>query len=190
MLGALSRQLLWLVQAADGQRLDVFLESFLTHLLHGLLHGAEKSLHTALQVVRCLLRLDDEAQALHSIGPPGPTENNVACRSGEGKKCQRSAQTGILGMHRQTAQSRFCYKIFTFQLQNTHSSLKWLQKTFYSNYHLCVEHSVWHYKNRTASKEMWFRDTVHSFHKLLNIVTLDTSGLYREVSNYRLWKAA
>lgn len=116
VLGTLSRQLLRLVQAADGQRLDVFLEGFLTHLLHGLLHGAEKSLNTALQVVRCLLRLDDEAQTLHAVGPPGPTEHNVACRGGEGKKCQSSAQTGNLGMHRQTAPRPFCAKLLTFQL--------------------------------------------------------------------------
>lgn len=55
VLGTLSRQLLRLVQAADGQRLDVFLEGFLVHLLHSLLHGAEKSLHAALQVVGRLL---------------------------------------------------------------------------------------------------------------------------------------
>lgn len=78
VLGTLSRQLLRLVQAADGQGLDVFLEGFVAHLLHGLLHGAEESLHAALQVVGRLLRLDDEAQALHSVSPPGPTEHNVA----------------------------------------------------------------------------------------------------------------
>lgn len=55
VLGTLSRELLGLVQAADGERLDVFLEGFLAHLLHRLLHGAEESLHTALQVVGRLL---------------------------------------------------------------------------------------------------------------------------------------
>lgn len=80
VLGALGGQLLGLVQAADGQRLDVFLEGFVGHLLHGLLHGAEEGLHAALQVVGRLLRLDDEAQALHAVSPPGPTEHNVAWR--------------------------------------------------------------------------------------------------------------
>lgn len=55
MLGTLSRELLGLVQAADGERLDVFLEGLLAHLLYRLLHGAEESLHTALQVVGRLL---------------------------------------------------------------------------------------------------------------------------------------
>lgn len=78
VLGALCRQLLGLVQAADGQRLDVLLEGFLAHLLHGLLHGAQEGLHAALQVVRSLLRLDDEAQPLDAVGPPRPTEDDVA----------------------------------------------------------------------------------------------------------------
>lgn len=78
VLGALSGQLLGLVQAADGQRLNVFLERFLAHLLQGLLHGAEESLHTALQVVGRFLWLDNEAQPLHSVGLPGPAEHDVA----------------------------------------------------------------------------------------------------------------
>lgn len=55
VLGALCRQLLRFVQAADGEGLDVFLESFLTHLLHSLLHGTKESFHAALQVVGGLL---------------------------------------------------------------------------------------------------------------------------------------
>lgn len=78
VLGALSRQLLGFIQATDGQGLNVLLEGLVVHLLQGFLHGAEERLHTALQVVRCLLRLDNEAQALYTIGPPGPAEHNVA----------------------------------------------------------------------------------------------------------------
>lgn len=55
VLGALSRQLLGLIQAADGQGLDVLLEGLVVHLLQGFLHGAEEGLHAALQVVRRLL---------------------------------------------------------------------------------------------------------------------------------------
>lgn len=91
VLGALGCQLLGLVQAADGQGLDVFLEGLLAHLLHRLLHGAEESLHAALQVVGGLLRLDDEAQALDPIGPPGPTEHYVAW--GKGTEQVRAPRT-------------------------------------------------------------------------------------------------
>lgn len=90
VLGALGRQLLGLVQAADGQGLDVLLEGLVAHLLQGLLHGAEEGLHAALQVVRRLLRLDDEAQALHTVGPPGPAEHDVAWESGG----ERERRTG------------------------------------------------------------------------------------------------
>lgn len=45
VLGAFSCQLLGLVKAADGQGLDVFVESFIAHLIHILLHGLEKGLH-------------------------------------------------------------------------------------------------------------------------------------------------
>ena len=86
VLGALSRQLLRLVQAADGQSLDVFLEGFLGHLLHSLLHSAQESLHAALQVVGRLLRLDDETQALDSVSPPGAAEHDVALRCAEEKR--------------------------------------------------------------------------------------------------------
>lgn len=78
VLGALCRQLLGLVQAADGQSLDVFLERLLAHLLHGLLHGAQEGLHPALQVVRSLLGLDNEAQPLDAVSPPRPAEHDVA----------------------------------------------------------------------------------------------------------------
>lgn len=84
VLGALSRQLLGLIQPADGQGLDVLLEGLIAHLFQGFLHGAEEGLHAALQVVRCLLWLDDEAQALHAIGPPGSTEHNIAWKEGWG----------------------------------------------------------------------------------------------------------
>lgn len=77
VLGALGRQLLGLVQAADGQGLDVLLEGLLIHIAQHSLHGAQEGLHPALQVVWCLLRLDDEAEALHAIGPTRPAEHDV-----------------------------------------------------------------------------------------------------------------
>lgn len=89
MLGTLSRELLGFVQAADGQRLDVFLEGLLAHLLHRPLHGAEESLHTALEVGGRLLRLDYEAQTLDSVSPAGPTEHDVAWRVEGERKPQR-----------------------------------------------------------------------------------------------------
>lgn len=89
VLGALSWQLLGLIQAADGQGLDVLLEGLVAHLLQGFLHCAEERLHAALQVVRRLLWLDDEAQALHAIGPPGPTKHNIAWEWGWGRRGQK-----------------------------------------------------------------------------------------------------
>jgi len=77
VLGTLSRQLLGLVQAADGEGLDVFLEGLVGHVLHGFLHGAEEGLHAAFQVVGRLLRLDDKAQALHPVCPPRPAKHDV-----------------------------------------------------------------------------------------------------------------
>lgn len=91
VLGTLSGELLGLVQAADGQGLDVLLEGLLTHLLQSLLHGAEESLHAALQVVRRLLRLDDEPQALHPVGSPRPAEHNVTF-GGLRRGVERSSQ--------------------------------------------------------------------------------------------------
>lgn len=84
VFGALGRQLLGLVQAAQRQRLQVLLEGLGAHLLQRRLHGAQEGLHPALQVVGRLLRLDDEAQPLDAVRPPGPTEDDVAWHGGQG----------------------------------------------------------------------------------------------------------
>lgn len=116
VLGTFSRQLLRLVQSADGQGLDVFLEGFFIHLLYSLLHGAKESLHSALQVVGRLLRLDDEAQALYAVGPPGPAEHNVAL--------------GAEGTHRQVLS--YTYRFWTEQQQQFITKCK--LKRSYNNY--------------------------------------------------------
>lgn len=114
VLGALSRQLLGLIQAADGESLDVFLEGFISHLLHRLLHGAEESLHAALQVVGRLLRLDDEAQALHSVSPSRPAEHNVAWgRRGRYARAQHRGETGYLSFCKETVQRPLYAKLLT-----------------------------------------------------------------------------
>lgn len=78
VLWALCGQLLRLVQTANSQGLDVFLESLLAHVLHTLLHGPQEGLHPAFQVVWRLLWLDYETQALDAIGAAGPAEHNVS----------------------------------------------------------------------------------------------------------------
>lgn len=77
VLGAFGCQLLGFVKTANSQCLDVFLKRFLRHLLHTLLHVLEEGLHSRLQVVRSLFRLDDETQTLHSISPAGAAEHYV-----------------------------------------------------------------------------------------------------------------
>lgn len=78
VLGALRRQLLRFIKAADGEGLDVLVEGFVAHLLHVLLHGLEKGLHPRLEVVRGFLRLDDKTKPLHAVRPAWATEHDVA----------------------------------------------------------------------------------------------------------------